>query len=326
MRSSISLLAAVTAAFSLAFSAGVAAQAYPSKTISMVVPYAPGGGHDAMARIVSQKLAERLGQTVVVENKAGASGMIGTEHVARAPADGYTLLFASPAEIVIAPTVLKSMRYDPQKDLEPITQVGETPLVIVANPSAGIKTFPELIARAKKEPKALSFGTAGNGSSHHLAGAWINNLAGIDLQHIPYKGAGPATNDVLGGQIPLAIVGMAPVLPHIRAGKLIPLAVTTRQRVDWAKDVPTVSEFPGMKDFEVAHWMGLLGPAGMPPAVVQRLQSEIAAILAMPDVRERLRGIGIDPVGSSTADFRAFLAAEKQRFADMFKLTGLKPE
>lgn len=302
------------------------AQAYPSKTVTLLVPYAPGGGHDAMARIVAEKLGPRLGQTVVVENKPGAAGMIGTEQVVRAAPDGYTLLFSSPAEIVVAPSVYKTMRYDPVKDLTPITQVGDTPLVLMAHPSVGVKTLSELIAKAKKEPGKLSFGTAGTGSSQHLAGAWINNLAGIDLQHVPYKGAGPATNDLLGGNVPLGILGMAPVLKHIQAGRIVALAVMTPKRVDWAKDTPTVAETPGMEGFQANHWMGLLGPAGMPPEVVAKLQAEVAAVLAMPEVRERLRGLGIDPVGSSTEDFRRFLAEERERFAKMFKLTGLKQE
>jgi tripartite-type tricarboxylate transporter receptor subunit TctC len=304
----------------------LAAQTYPSRTVTIVVPYSPGGGHDAMARMVAERLSARLGQTVIVENKAGANGMIGAEQVARAAPDGHTILFASPAEIVIAPSAYKSMRYDPMKDLAPVTLAGITPLVIVANPSVGVKTLPELIAHAKRQPGKLAFGTAGNASSQHLAGEWLNNLAGIDLQHVPYKGAGPATTDVLGGQIPFAIVGMAPVLPHIKAGKLVPVAVTTRQRVMWARDVATVAETPGMAGFEVSHWMGILVPAQTPPDIVARLQSEIAGVLKTPEMRERLANLGVDPVGNTSAEFRDYLAAEKERFAKMYKLTGLTPE
>ena len=326
MRSFARLLGSVFALVAALAGGDALAQAYPSKTVTLLVPYAPGGGHDAMARIVAEKLGPRLGQTVVVENKPGAAGMIGTEQVVRAAPDGYTLLFSSPAEIVVAPSVYRTMRYDPVKDLTPITQVGDTPLVLMAHPSVGVKTVAELIAKAKKEPGKLSFGTAGTGSSQHLAGAWINNLAGIDLQHVPYKGAGPATNDLLGGNVPLGILGMAPVLKHIQAGRIVALAVMTPKRVSWAKDTPTVAETPGMEGFQANHWMGLLGPAGMPPEVVAKLQAEVAAVLAMPEVRERLRGLGIDPVGSGTEDFRRFLAEERERFAKMFKLTGLKQE
>jgi len=302
------------------------AQTWPSKVVTIVVSYAPGGGHDVMARLLAERLTSRLGHTVIVENKPGANGMIGAELVARAAPDGYTVLFASPAEIVIAPSVYKTMRYDPLKDLAPVTLAGTTPLVIVANPLVGIKTLPELVAYAKAHPGKLSFGTAGNASSQHLAGAWLNNLGKIDLLHVPYKGAGPATNDVLGGQIPLAIVGVAPVLPHIRAGKLVPVAVTTRSRVTWAQDVPTVAETPGMTGFDVSHWMGVLVPARTPPEIVARLQSEFAAVLASPDTRDKLVGMVIDPVGSTSAEFRTFLAQETERFAQMYRISGLSPE
>jgi tripartite-type tricarboxylate transporter receptor subunit TctC len=302
------------------------AQNYPSKTVTLVVPYAPGGGHDAMARVLAERLAARLGQAVIVENKAGANGMLGAEYVTRAAPDGYTLLFASPAEIVISPTAYKTMRYDPAKDLAPVTLAAMTPLVVVAHPSLNIKTVPDLVALAKAQPGKLSFGTAGNASSQHLAGALLNNLAGIDLQHIPYKGAGPATNDVVAGQVPLAIVGMAPVIGHIRAGKLVPLAITQKQRASWAPQVPTVSETPGFSSFEATHWMGVFAPARTPPQMIAKVQQEIAAVLAVPEVRERLNTMGIDPVGSTPAQFRDFLAADKERFAGMFRLTGLTPE
>jgi tripartite-type tricarboxylate transporter receptor subunit TctC len=326
MRTVLNCLVSVLTAGPLLFGATAHAQGFPTKTVTLVVPYAPGGGHDTMARIVAEKLGPRLGQTVIVENKPGGGGMVGTEFVVKAPADGHTLLFSSPAEIVIAPSVYKTMRYDPVKDLTPITQAGDTPLVLMAHPGQGVKTLGELIAKAKKEPGKLSYGTAGNASSQHLAGAWINNLALIDLAHIPYKGAGPATNDLLGGQVPYAILGMAPVMQHIKSGRITALAVMTPKRLDWAKDIPTVAETPGMAGFQANHWMGLLGPANLSPEIVAKLQAEVAAVLAMPEVADRLRGIGIDPVGSKTADFRKFLAEERERFAKMFKLAGLQQE
>lgn len=316
-------LAGCTAAL---LAGAAAAQAYPAKTVTLVVPYAPGGGHDAMARIVAERLTGKLGQTVLVENKPGANGMLGAEFVTRAAPDGYTFLFASPAEIVISPTAYKTMRYDPFNDLAPVTLAGMTPLVVVANPSAGVKSMQELIAKAKAQPGKLSFGTAGNASSQHLAGALLNNMAGIDLQHIPYKGAGPATNDVLGGQIPFAIVGMVPVLGHIKAGKLVPLAVTQRTRATWYPDLPAVSETPGLQGFEATHWMGVFAPAKTPPEIVRRMQSEISALLAQPDLKARLLAMGVEPVGNTPAEFRDFLVADRERFARMFKLTGLTPE
>jgi len=324
------LTALASAAFAVAVATwsvpGASQSSFPARPVSMVVPYAPGGGHDSMARMVAEKLAVRLGQSVIVENRAGANGRIGAEIVARAAPDGHTILFASPAEIVIAPIAYERMPYDPMKDLAPVTLAGITPLVIVAHPSAGVKTLPELIARAKAEPGKLSFGTAGNASSQHLAGAWLNNLTGIDLQHVPYKGAAPATNDVLGGQIPFAIVGMAPVLPHIKAGKLVPVAVTTRERVKWAEDVPTAAETTGLKDFEVPHWMGVFAPGGTPPAIVAKLRDEIAAVLGTDEFKERMAKLGVDPVGNTPEEFRAFLLAETEKFRKMYALTGLPPQ
>jgi tripartite-type tricarboxylate transporter receptor subunit TctC len=302
------------------------AQAYPSRSITLLVPYSPGGGHDAMARMVAERLAAKTGQTVLVDNKPGANGMLGAELATRAAPDGYTLLFASPAEIVISPTVYKSMRYDPAKDLVPVTLAGMTPLVVVANPAVGVRTIPELIAAVRAQPGKFSFGTAGNASSQHLAGALLNNMAGIDMQHVPYKGAGPATNDVVAGQIPVAIVGMAPVMGHIKAGKLVPLAVTLGERPAWLPHIPTVAESPGLKGFEATHWMGVFAPAGTPPDIVQKAQSEFSAVLNAPEMRARLINAGIEPVGNTPAEFRTFLAADKQRFARMFALTGLSPE
>lgn len=326
MQGMLNLMAAIAVTLSIVAPGVSAAQPFPSRQVTLVVPYAPGGGHDALARMLAERLSPRLGQTIIVENRAGANGMIGAEHVARAAPDGHTILFASPAEIVIAPSAYKSLRYDPLKDLAPVTLAGITPLVIVAHPSTGVKNLPELIAFTRRNPGKVSFGSAGNASSQHLAGAWINNLAGIDMQHIPYKGAGPATTDVLGGQIQFAILGMAPVLPHIQQGKLVPVAVTTPERVVWAKDVATVAETPGMKGFEVSHWMGVLVPAGTPAEIVSRLQADIAAVLNSPEMRDRMAKLGVDPVGNSSAEFRAYLAAEKERFEKMFKLAGLAPE
>jgi tripartite-type tricarboxylate transporter receptor subunit TctC len=252
--------------------------------------------------------------------------MIGADYVVHAKPDGMTILLASPAEIVIAPTAYKKMSYDPMKDLAPVTLAYTTPVVIVANPSVGVRTLADVIALAKRKPDGLAYGTPGEGSSQHLAGAWLAHLAGIKLLHIPYKGAGPATNDVVAGHIPLAIVGMAPVLPFIRDGKLAAIAVTSPERVTWAKDVPTVAELPGMAGFAASHWMGVMVPGRTPAEVVQRLQSDFAAVLKRPDVRDRLAALGVDPVGDTTAEFRDYLAAERDLFAQMYKFTGLTPE
>ena len=295
------------------------------KVATLVVPFAPGGGHDSMARLLAPVVGEKLGVQLIVDNKPGANGMVGAEIVARGKPDGSSILFASPAETVIAPTIYKSMRYDPFKDLAPVTLAGTTPIAIVAHPSTGIRTLADLLEQARQKD-GLAYGTPGEGSSQHLAGAWLSQLAKVKLTHVPYKGAGPATNDVVAGHIPLAIVGMAPVLPFIKSGKLTAVAVTARERVMWAKDVPTVAESPGITGFEAWHWEGVMVPAGTPAATVQAIQGAFAHALALPAIRAKLAEIGIDPVGSTTAEFAAFLVADRDRFARMFSFTCLKPE
>jgi len=314
------------AAFAALASVASAQQAFPQRTVSIVVPYAPGGGHDATARVLAERLAARWGKPVVVENKAGANGMIGAEHVARSGADGHTIMMASPAEIVIAPSAYKSMRYDPAKDLAPVTLAGVTPLVLAAHPAVKANTLPEVIELARREKGKLSFGTAGAGSSQHLAGEWLNQLAGIDLQHVGYKGAGPAVTDVLGGQIPFVIVGMAPLAAHIKAGKLKAIAVTTAARLSFAPDIPTFAEVPALNNFEVSHWMGVFTTGGTPAPLVQTISDAIAAVLKEPATAERLKGMGVDPVGNSPSAFAAYLEQDRSKFARLFKQAGLTPQ
>lgn len=315
-----------TVAFATLTSIASAQTAFPSRTVTIVVPYATGGGHDATARVLAERLTSRWGKPVVVENKAGANGMIGAEYVARSTPDGHTIMMASPAEIVIAPSAYATMRYDPAKDLAPVTLAGVTPLVLVAHPSIKARTLPEVIELARREKGKLSFGTAGAGSSQHLAGEWLNQLAGIDLQHVAYKGAGPATTDVLGGQIPFAIVGMAPVTQHIKAGKLHAIAVTTESRVSFAPDIPTFAEAPGLKGFEVSHWMGVFAPGETPVPLVQNISDAIAAVVKEPATAERLRGMGVDVVGNSPREFTAYLDEDRRKFARLFKQAGLTPQ
>ncbi len=305
--------------------AGPAVRAQSRQT-SIIVPYPPGGAHDSMARIVSGPLSEQLGRTVIVENRPGAGGMIGTEYVVHAKPDGSVILLASPTEIVIAPSAFKSMRYDWTTDLAPVMLAGTTPIVIVANPSIGVRTVSEMLALAKQKPEGLAFGTPAEGSSHHLAGAWLAQLSGAKLVHVPYKGAGPATNDVVAGHIPLAIVGMSSALPFIKAGKLVPLAVTSRARLAWMKDLPTVAETPGLAGFEATLWEGVFVPARAPDSTVAEIQGAFAAVLAQETVRKQLLEAGTDPVGSSTADFKTFLTEDRARFAKMFSYTGLQPQ
>jgi tripartite-type tricarboxylate transporter receptor subunit TctC len=297
-----------------------------SRQTSIVVPYAPGGAHDAMARIVSGPMSERLGRTVIVENRPGAGGTVGADYVVHAKPDGSTILLAAPNEIVIAPSSYKTMRYDWTKDLLPVTLAGTTPIAIVANPSIGVRTLPEMLALARQKPEGLAFGSPGEGSSHHLAGAWLAQLASAKLVHVPYKGAGPATNDVVAGHIPLAIVGMASILPYVASGKLVVLAITSRTRLGWMKDLPTVAETPGLEGFEANLWEGIFVPAGTPDATVAAIQAAFADVLGQDTIRRQLRDAGTDAVGSSTADFRKFLTEDRARFARMFTYSGLQPE
>jgi len=257
-----------------------------SRQASVVVPYPPGGAHDSMARILSGPLSDRLGRTVIVENRPGAGGMIGTEYVVHAKPDGSVILLASPTEIVIAPSAYKTVRYDWTRDLLPVTLAGTTPIVIVANPSIGVRTLPEMLALSKQKPEGLAFGTPAEGSSHHLAGAWLAQLSGAKLVHVAYKGAGPATNDVVADHIPLAIVGMSSALPFIRSGKLVALAVTSRARLGWMKDLPTVAETPGLAGFEATLWQGVFVPARTPDAIVATIQEAFVAVLAQEPVRK----------------------------------------
>lgn len=313
----LALLAAPLAAF---------AQAYPAKPVKIVVPYPAGGGVDFVARTIGQRLSESLGQPVIVENKAGASGTLGAAFVASSAPDGYTLLLASPAEVVVGPTAGQKVSYDAQKDLTPISLVGETPLVIFAHPSVAARDLKELIAQAKREPGKLSYASPGNGSTMHFAGESLNGLAGVDILHIPYKGAAPAVSDVLGGQVPLGIVGMPPTVQHAKSGKLRILAVTSDKRSEAMPDVPAAHEVPGLQGYRFTNWMGLFAPAGTPAPVVERLSAEIARLVKEPGVREKLLSQGVDPAGLNPAEFTAFMRSESERYGTIAKARRIRAE
>ncbi len=293
-----------------------------TRPITVLVPAATGGGHDFTARVIADKLGQQLGQQVVVDNRGGASGSIAGEMAAKSAPDGRTILLSTPSAAVINPYLQKGMRYEPMKDLAPVTLAGITPLVIVAHPSVPAKSLGDVIRLAKAQPGQLVYGTPGPSSSQFIAGAWITSLVKIDMIHAPYKGAGPVTIDVLGGQIPFGIVGMAPVLTHIKAGKLRAVAVLTKKRVSWLPDVQTVSESPGLKDVEVSHWMGVQVSAKTPADVIKRLNKEVVEILRMPDVRDKLMAQGIEPVGNTEQEFAVFLASENKKYAYLVPLSG----
>jgi len=313
-------------AFFLCSAAGPAfAQAWPAKSIRIMVSYAPGGVTDIVARSVAQPLGEALGQSVVVENRPGAAGVIGTEIVAKSPPDGYALLLFVDGNSMM-PAAIKGLQHDPVKSFAHVTLLGRGSLVLVAHPSFPATALQDLIQYAKRNPAAVSFATPGKSGPQHLSFESLKTLGGFQAEHIPYKGGGQAIVDVVAGQVKVGMLGMAPSLPHIRAGKLKAIAVTGRERSSLLPDVPTVAEsgFPG---FEVAQWQGLVAPAGTPPAVIARLHAELLRIMRMPAIVEKLAAIGMDNSTNATAEeFTQFVQKETNRWPALFKAAGIQPE
>ena len=304
----------------------VLAQAWPSKPIRAVAPYPPGGGVDFVTRTLSQRLGEVLKQSIVVDNRTGASGTIGADAVAKSAPDGHTVLVASPAEVLVGPISGQKTAYDPERDLFPVTLIGETPLVIVAHPSLSARTIQELIVLVKKEPGRHSYATPGGGSSMHYAGESFSAIAGVALQHVPYRGAAPAVTDLLGGQVKLGIVGMPPTVSHAKSGKLRILAVTGDRRSTTMPDVPAMAETTGFSGYRFTNWFGMYVPAKTPPAVTERLAAEIGKIVREPEIREKLLAGGVEPVGNTPADFAAFLAEERRTYAKIAKERGIRAD
>ena len=302
------------------------ATAWPDKPIRLVVAYPPGGGLDLVARTVALRLSETLKQQVVVDNRGGASGSIGADLVAKAAPDGYTLLMASPAEVVVGPAAGQKIPYNPESDFVPVALAGETPLVIVAHPSIPAGSLKDFIAYAKGNPGKLSYATPGNGSSMHFAGESLKGAAGAFMVHIPYRGAAPALNDVLGNQVSVAIVGMPPTVAHAKAGRLKVMAVTTAKRSPVMPDVPSVAELPGMQNYRFTNWMGVFAPARTPPAIVERLGAEIARIVKEPATRDKLAAAGVEAMGLQGAEFNSFLDAERKRYKAIAKERSIRFE
>lgn len=307
-RTILSGLAALAFA-ALAVPGAALAQGWPSKQpIKFIVVYPPGGASDVTARLLASKLTESLGQSVVVENKPGANGIIATEFVAKSAPDGYTILMANLGPNAINPVVYKKLPYDAVKDFAGITLTTLVPQAIVVTPSLPVKTVPELIAYAKANPGKVTFASAGNGASNHLSGELFNGMAGVKMQHIPYKGDAPGMVDVMSGQVNVALPTVIAAMPHIKSGKLRAIAVTSEKRLPSLPDVPTVAET--LKGFEAVSWGGVMAPAGTPPDIVNRLNAEILKILKMPDIAEKLKGLGAEIVGSTPAQFDAYVKSE----------------
>jgi tripartite-type tricarboxylate transporter receptor subunit TctC len=292
--------------------------AWPNRIVKLVVPFTPGGGIDAVGRIIGARLSEMWGQQVVVENKPGAGGNIGSDFVAKAKPDGYTILGGTISSHAINPSIYPKMPYDAVKSFQPITLIGTNANVLVVGAASTYKTVQDVIAAAKAKPGSISFASAGNGTSQHLSGELFKSLAGISMEHVPYKGSGPAIQDVMAGHVPLMFDTTVVAAPHIQSGKVRALAVTSTKRVGSLPGVPTMAE-AGVKGYEILSWQGIFAPAGTPKEIVQRLNAEIVKILKMPDMRERLAGLGLDPVGNTPDEFAAFQQAEIAKWAKLVK-------
>ena len=299
------------------------AQAWPSKPIKYVVPFAPGGTTDILARTVGEKLSIALGQPVVVENKPGAGGGVGADFTAKAAPDGYTIMGGTISTHAINASLYSNLPYDPVKDFAAITLIARVPNLLVINPDIKAKNVAELIALMKANPGKFTFASSGNGTSQHLSGELFKSMAGVDMQHIPYKGSPPALQDVVGGQVSMTFDNITTAWPLAKAGKLRPLAVTTAKRSSIAPEVPTLAE-SGLPGFEVGSWQGVFAPAGTPPEIVKRLNAEIVKILNMPDVKERLVALGAEPVGDTPEQFSAYVKSEVAKWSDIVKKSGAK--
>ena len=301
-----------------------AADVYPSKTIRLVVPFAPGGGSDIVARLLSPKMTEALGQTVVVDNRAGASANLGAAVVAKAAPDGYTLLLAN-ANYTINPSLFKSLPFDPVREFAPVTLLANVTNVLAIHPSIPAKSVKELISFAKAHPGQLNFASPGNGTSSHLAGELFRQVAKIEVVHIPYKGATPAITDLIAGQVSFTMASVLSVLPYAKQGRLRMLAVTTAKRSGALPDIPTISE-AGLPGFEVSNWYGILATGGTPRPAVDRLNSELARIARVPDLAEKLAAQGADPATGTPEEFERFIQAELKKWSAVVRSAGINPE
>lgn len=309
-------------AAALGLSIASAQGSYPNKPIRLIVPYPPGGGTDIVTRLVAQKLTQSLGQQIVVENKPGASTIIGTDAVAKAAPDGYTLGLITDSH-AINPSFFPKLPYDSIKDFAPVSQLVFTPLAMVAHPSLNVKTLPEFIALAKTRPGRINYASIGNGTPHQLAMEWLRSLAGIELNHVPYKGVAPALADLVAGQVDVMFTGTSSAAPYVRQNQLVALAVSSAKRQPSFPGTPSVAE-AALPEFDFMTWYGVVAPAGTPREIVQHLSREIWAALNAPDIKERLTGLGVEAAPSTPEEFGAFIRKESVQLAKLVRLTGVK--
>jgi len=316
------LLAVCAGGCLVAISGSALAQAYPVKPIRVVVPYAPGGATDLTARLVGQKMQAAMKQNVLVDNRPGAGGVIGADIVAKAAPDGYTVLIAVPAEMAILPH-LQKMPYNVARDFAPVSLAAVTPLIFVVHPSLPVRSVKELVAFVRARPGQLNYASAGTGGVQHLSGELLKITMKLDMAHVPYKGAGPVMPDLIGGHVPMFFSGMPPAMPHVKAGKLRALAVTTTKRSPAAPAVPTMTE-AGVPGFDISNWFAYFVPAGTPPDVVSRLNAEVNRGLKFHDVKDKLASVGAEAVGTTPEELAKFVRDETEKFARLVKLSGAK--
>ena len=295
------------------------AQDWPSKPITWVYPYAAGGGADPLARTLAEALGRKLGQSIVVENKTGASGMIGAAAVARAPADGHTFLFCVSGEVVINQWLFKKMPYDPEKDFMPVCRLTTLPLALVTSTATGIKSIEELVERASSSPGKLTFASPGAGTLQHLAGELLQRTAGIKMNHVPYRGIAAATTDLLGGTVDIGFVGLSTALPHVQGGRMHALGLSSATAVAAAPEIKPLAQFSKLKDFDLMQWFGLIAPAGSPQPVVDRMHAELAGLMKSPEVQAKLSAQGLEPAVMSPTEFSAFIRKERERFGKIVR-------
>jgi tripartite-type tricarboxylate transporter receptor subunit TctC len=317
------LLALAAATFNLP---AFAQSDFPAKPVRIIVPFGPGGAADTLPRLLGQKLTEIWGQPVVVENRTGAAGNIGMELGARAAPDGYTLTSAPVGNLAINPHLYSKLSFDVFKDFTPITLVGSVQNVLVVNAAVPAQTLAELIALAKAKPGTLTFGSGGNGTQAHIGGELLKSMAGIDIVHVAYKGVGDSVKDLLGGQINMVLAQIPSVMPHIQSGKLRALGVASLRRTAVLPDVPTIAEAANLPGFEAVSWYAIVGPAGMPRPIVMKIQTDIAKVVQLPELRERLQNLGAEPVGSSPEQLLAAMRADYDRYGAVIKRLGLKAD
>jgi len=320
-----SCLAAVVGALALALAAGAAsAQSYPTRPIRFIVPFPPGGGNDIVGRIVAQKLNEGFGVPVIVDNRGGAGGTIGTDITSKAPPDGHTMLINN-ISLAVNATLFEKLPYDTLKELAPVSLLGRQPNVLVVHPSLQAASVKELLALARAKPGQVIYGSGGVGTAGHLATELLRLMTGVDMVHVPYKGLGPALTDLVGGRLQLVVSTLASAMPQVKSGKLKPLAITTARRSSFFPELPTMNE-SGVAGYEFSTWYGLLVPGRTPKAIIERLNAETVKILASPALKEQLAGQGLEATPSSPAEFSAYLKSEVAKWGKVVKASGAKPD